>query len=355
MLAVAMVAAVLGGRMEAEACTGIALKAKDGSRVVGRTMEWGAFRMPCQLLVVPRGYTRRALTPEGMNGMELKARYGYAGIAMVEGNFFTEAMNEKGVVIELFYFPGYGEHMKYQPERRERTVSNAQFADWVLGNFATVSEMEKHLDEIDYITLSTGNEAAHFRITDASGRDVVVEYYQNHWHVWENTVGVITNSPSFDWHVTNLNNYMNVAPGGIEPRKLNEEVTLRAFGVGSAAHGLPGDLTPPSRFVRAAFYVNTAKKLEDGWSTVKQVFQILNNFDIPIGMEFGQDEMPDLMSATQWTSAIDISARKLYYKTEWNSSIRCVDFNEINFGKAKFQALPLDKVEDFPVEKVKIK
>ena len=354
-LAASIVAATLGSLNSAEACTGISLKAKDGSYVIGRTMEWGGFRMPSRVVIVPRGYSRLALTPEGKNGMELKAKYGYAGIGVLDGNFIAEGMNEKGVVVELFYFPGYGETMPYKPENHGRTLCDAQFLDWVLCNFATIGEMEAALGSIDFCTFGDGFESAHYRIADATGRDVVVEFYDQHWHVWENNVGVITNSPSFDWHVTNLNNYVNVFPGGIEPRQLNDNLKIRAFGVGSAAHGLPGDLTPPSRFVRAAFYVNTAKKMADGWSTVKQVFQILNNFDIPIGMEFGQDEMPDLVSATQWTSAIDIAARKLYYKTEWNASIRCLDFNEINFGKVKLQTLPLDKVEDFPVEKVRIR
>ena len=354
-LAVSIIAAILGSLMDATACTGISLKAKDGSYVIGRTMEWGTFKLPSRLIIVPRGHTQRAVTPEGKNGMELKAVYGYAGIAVLDDNFMAEGMNEKGVVVELFYFPGYGEHMAYNPANHDRTVTDAQFLDWVLCNFASIDEMERCLHSIDFVTFGHGFESAHYRIADATGRDVVVEYYDNHWHVWENTVGVITNAPSFDWHVTNLNNYVNVFQGGVAPRQVNDKLHLKAFGVGAAAHGLPGDLTPPSRFVRAAFYVNSAKKMEDGWGTVKEVFQILNNFDLPIGAEFKQDEMPDILSATQWTTATDIRARKFYYRTEWNYTIRCIDFNEINFAKVKFQTLPLDKVEDYPVENIRIR
>ena len=92
-------------------------------------------------------------------------------------------------------------------------------------------------------------------------------------------------------------------------------------------------------------------------AAVKQVFQILNNFDIPIGAEFEQEKVEDidLVSGTQWTTATDVKARKMYYKTEWNNTIRCIDFNDINFAKVKFQTLPLDKVEDFPVEKVRVR
>ena len=29
--------------------------------------------------------------------------------------------------------------------------------------------------------------------------------------VWDNPVGVLTNSPDFNWHLTNLRNYMNAS------------------------------------------------------------------------------------------------------------------------------------------------
>ena len=231
-LAASVIAATLGSLNSAEACTGISLKAKDGSYVIGRTMEWGGFRMPSRIVIVPRGYSQSALTPEGANGMELKAKYGYAGIGVLDGNFIAEGMNEEGVVVELFYFPGYGETMPYKPENHDRTLCDAQFLDWVLCNFKTIDEMEAALESIDFCTFGDGFESAHYRISDATGRDVVVEFYDQKWHVWENNVGVITNSPSFDWHVTNLNTYMNVFPGGIEPRQLNENLKIRAFGVG---------------------------------------------------------------------------------------------------------------------------
>ena len=64
--------------------------------------------------------------------------------------------------------------------------------------------------------------------------------------------------------------------------------------------GLPGDITPPSRFVRAAFYQTSAPVQQNPEQTVRQCFQILNNFDIPIGIEFSEGETPtDIPSATQ--------------------------------------------------------
>lgn len=345
-----------GGVNYASACTGIMLTAKDGSKVIGRTMEWGGSLMESHVIVFPRGYERQAMTPTGLNGMLLKAKYGYVGIAETEADILIEGVNEKGLVGELFYFPTYGGQMEYDPMLNAQTITDAQFLDWVLCNFATIDEMEKELDNLRFIAFGHGFESAHFSIADATGRHVAVEFYDNQFHVWENYVGVITNSPSFDWQVTNLNNYMNVFAGTQAPRQINQNLRLKSFGVGTAALGLPGDYTPPSRFVRAAFFAMTAKKLDTGFETTKQLFQMLNNFDIPIGTEFADEaEMPDMISATQWTSVVNIDARKLYYRTEWNPTVRCIDLNEINFDKVKFQTRPLDESTEYPVEMLKIK
>ncbi len=85
-------------------------------------------------------------------------------------------------------------------------------------------------------------------------------------------------------------------------------------------------------------------------------FQILNNFDIPVGVEYPDPQvMPDMLSATQWTTAVDLKARKFYYRTQFNSSLRCIDYSKIDFSKVKFQLRDLDLVKEQPVEYIDIK
>jgi choloylglycine hydrolase len=116
--------------------------------------------------------------------------------------------------------------------------------------------------------------------------------------------------------------------------------------------GLPGDFTPPSRFVRAAFFRNTAPQRADAMQTVIQSFHILNNFDVPIASE-NPDEK-SLPSATQWTSSIDLTHRKVYYKTAYNNPIRCIDLAKIDFGAVSYHSAPLDTKQEQPIEEVKI-
>ena len=119
--------------------------------------------------------------------------------------------------------------------------------------------------------------------------------------------------------------------------------------------GLPGDYTPSSRFVRAAFFSATAPVLPNGFETVTQAFHILNNFDIPVGVQHKQGTVPvGLPSATQFTTATDLNALKFYYRTAWNQNIRCIELQNIDFSRIKFRATPLDNSTTQPVEILEI-
>ena len=41
-------------------------------------------------------------------------------------------------------------------------------------------------------------------------------------------------------------------------------------------------------------------------------------------------------------------------RTAWNSNIRCIDLNDIDFLRVRYQSHPLDKTQEQPIEIVKI-
>ena len=156
--------------------------------------------------------------------------------------------------------------------------------------------------------------------------------------------------------MTNLNNYVNLRSGSTTAQWLGHDTELVPFGAGSGFLGIPGDVTPPSRFVRAAFYQSSAPRQDSALQTVLQCFRILGSFEIPIGIEFSAGEPPtDIPSATQWTSAADLINRKIYYNTMYNSAIRCIDLRQIDFSRVKYRSVPLDETKHQSVETLTIR
>lgn len=338
------------------ACTGISFTAKDGSFVLARTAEWGGSDLHSRYVVVPRGYRHVSLTADGGNGMIFTGKYGYVGVAANMDQFVLEGLNEKGLSAGLFFFPGYGQYPEYDSTEVSRTVPDMQVVSWILSGFSTVQEVIDHFDEIIVTMLYPQSGTSHWRVGDPSGRQVVIEITCGKTHIYENTVGVLTNSPDFPWHVTNLNNYVNLAFGEADGNAFSAYPQVRRFGAGTGMIGIPGDVTPPSRFVRAAYYQATAPQYPTGEKTVMSCFLILNNFDIPIGVERQKGQEPtDIPGATQFTTAADTKGLKMYWRTCWNSTIRCIDLNDIDFSKVKYTVEPLDKVRRQSVEMITVR
>lgn len=338
------------------ACTGMSMKAKDETLVVARTIDWGGSEVQNYYTIVPRDYKQQSLLPNNAtDGAKFSAIYGFVGMAMGEKEFVVEGLNEVGLSAGLFYFPDYGEYPQYDLNRKEKTVADFQLVSLLLSSFATVDEVINHIQKIDVVSIYPGASTVHWRIADQKGRQVVLEYVKGKPHFYENTVGVITNSPGFEWQLINLNNYLQVTIGTHGPRMLGSQ-SLKSIGSGSGYLGLPGDFTPPSRFVRAAYLLNTTREQPNGLRAILQLFHLLNTFDVPVACDTPMGQEPeDFPSATQWTIATNITQKIIYYHTMYNRNIRCIDFKEIDFTKVPFTVQPLDVTKEQPIEKIEIK
>lgn len=131
---------------ELKACTGITLKAKDGSCIVARTIEWGGSNLNSQYVVVPRGYEQQSYIPGGTTeGMIFTARYGYIGLAVEQEQFVAEGLNEAGLSAGLFYFPQYGKYEAYNPKEKASSIADLQLVSWILGSCKTVDEVKESI------------------------------------------------------------------------------------------------------------------------------------------------------------------------------------------------------------------
>ena len=349
----ATIAAV--GTDTADACTGITLTAKDSTKILARTIEWGGSDLNSQYVIVPQGYTAQSYIPGGIDGMKFTSKYGYVGLAVEQKEFIAEGLNEKGLSAGLFYFPRYGKYEDYNAAYKEESIADLQLVSWILGECKNVEEVKDAISKVHVIAIDPRASTVHWRFADTTGRQIVLEIIDGKPMFYENKLGVLTNSPDFNWQMTNLNNYVNLFPGSAPSQKLGE-TELSQFGAGSGFLGIPGDVTPPSRFVRAAFYQATAPVQETSEETVLQGFQILNNFDIPVGIEFAKGQVPvNIPSATQWTSATDMNNLKIYFRTMYNSAIRSINLKDIDFKKVKYRAIPMDTEKQQPVFNIKIK
>ena len=200
-------------------------------------------------------------------------------------------------------------------------ATNRPFPQLILGNFATVQEVQEAMNNgssplvFDQKVNLPGIDTLeiHYTIYDKIGAGIIIEFTDKGRTVYENTVGVCTNSPPYDFHMINLRNYVELNKTAHEALHLGGDV-FTPLGQGSGLLGTPGDLTPPSRLVRAATLTHFADPVKTSDEAVNLAIHILNTVDIPHGVA-GEDY-------TNWIVAKDLTHKALYYRTYNDLTVR---------------------------------
>ncbi len=323
------------------ACTGIQLVAEDQSTVNGRTVEFGV-PLDMNLAIVPRNFAFVGKTPMG-EGMAYTSKYAAGGLYGFEDPVLMDGINEKGLVAAAFYFPGYASYTVVTKENRAKALSPIDFPNWILTQFATIEEVKEALSSV--VIAPTVNKdwgptppPMHYIVYDKSGRSIVIEPLGETLVVTENPLGVITNSPPFDWQLTNLSNYINLSPmnkGSLQLRGFN----VKPFGQGSGMLGLPGDFTPPSRFVRAAFFSVASTPSANADEAVDQAFHILNQFDIPKGTIRQMEQGALSYDYTLLTSVKNPATLEYFYRSYENQTIQFIDLKQFDLNARTIKAM----------------
>ncbi len=334
--AVAAFSAGLLAVSPALACTDVRLIAGDGSSMSVRTMEF-AQDLGSALTIMPRGQNAVSPGPK-VNGLKWTSKYGYVGMTAFGMPLITDGMNEKGLGFGALYLPGETEYQSVASGDEAKALSNASFGNWVLGNFATVDEVRAAIGDVvvwgENVPQLGSFAPLHYVVHDPDGKMLVIEYVGGKMKAYDG-VGVLTNSPTYDWHVQNLRNYVNLTPENAAPIKIGN-VTYAGTGQGSGLKGLPGDPTPPSRFVMAAATAYLVDKPRDAKDALIVLQHLINRVDIPKGLvrDYTDGGKP-MGDYTQWTTFRDHANKVYYWKTYNDPGLKAVDLKQLDFTQGQ--------------------
>jgi choloylglycine hydrolase len=326
-------------------------------------MEWGTFDLHSNLVVMPRGYGFTAKTPDNTTGLTWVGQYGFVGLdaPSLAESMFCDGMNEKGLAIGAFYLPGFTEYQPYDPALASVSMGPDDLIAYLLSTTASVAEARAALAGIRVTPrvspLLGYPPPAHLMIVEPSGQALVVEYLKGELTLFDAPLGVITNAPTYDWHEINLRNYINLSPFDLPCRRM-DELDFKPLGGGSGMIGLPGDFTPPSRFVRAVAFSQTARPTPTAPETIYELFRILDNFNVPLGAAVREQGVAanGMRSSTIWTTAWDTRNLILNYHTQNNRRVRRFSFNQVAFDTFHDRlSSPLDITKAQDVEEVTLR
>lgn len=326
--------------LPAHSCTGIKVQSKDGATIFARTLEFGT-PLKSDILFVPRGQTWTSPAPDNQKGMTWQNKYAYLGPNAFDEKMLIGGINEKGLYIGGFWFPNIAEYPAPVGKDTSRIVDPSMISSLILGTCSTIEEAQNKIKEIEIVGVEfkpLGKVLPmHWIVMDNKGNAIVIEPINGKIVVLNNTVGVFTNSPPFEWHLQNLSNYINLTADNSDPKKLNGYNTT-PIGEGTGMLGLPGDVTPPSRFVRAAFFSNASTPMQTADEALNQALMLISNISIAKGLVKNSSSVADY---TQWTAVYDLKRRRCYVRTYSNQDIRVVHLDNLPKDGKKILSIPM--------------
>ncbi|HQP25202.1 MAG TPA: linear amide C-N hydrolase [Smithellaceae bacterium] len=306
---------------EAMACTRVVYQGPESTIITARSMDWKD-EIPAGMWIFPRGMQRNGEV--GPNSIKWKSRYGSLVISSFE-NSTVDGMNEKGLAANLLWLA----ESEYPPyDLKQKGVTIAAWAQYVLDNFATVKEAVRELKKEKFMVFSDvipGTDmlsTLHLSISDATGDNAIFEYIGRKLVIHhDRTYNVMTNSPVFSKQLA-LNDYWSGIPGTVM---------------------LPGTNRAADRFVRASYYIRTIRQTSDPRIAVAGVFSVIRNCSVPYGIS--TKDQPNI-SSTRWRAVSDQKNLVYYFENVLTPNVFWVNLKKIDFSEnAPVKKLSLEKNE----------
>ncbi len=276
---------------------------------------------------------------------EKKSHYAMIGMAYVFDNYplYYDAVNEKGLGMAGLNFPKNADY-KEVVEGKDN-VAPFEFIPWILSQCADVLEAKDLLSRMNLAAIDFSEQLKasplHWIIADKKSA-ITVECVKEGLKVYDNPVGILTNNPTFDKHLFQLNNYMYLSTEQIE-NHFSKDLELDAYSRGMGAMGLPGDLSSLSRFVKATFTKMNSLSGDTESESISQFFHILGSVEQQRGlvhMGAGQYEI------TIYSSCVNMDKGIYYYRTYENSRITGVDMYKEDLEGSTLVNYPLLEGQD---------
>jgi choloylglycine hydrolase len=248
-------------------CTEICIKAKDGSVVIARTMDFAEELNP-KIYVFKNG------------------TFAYLIIGTFDSELLAiQAISETGLMMSALWLSEtkFFDNKNKNNNKNNETIDISILFDFVLSNFSSIDEIKnffynKKISSKKYKEYGLKEPPIHLSFYDKSGKGIVVEFINEKIKIYDNKVGILTNSPTFDWHMNNLRNYISISNLDTESKEINN-IIFSKTGHGNGFFGIPGDNTPPARFVRSflnKFYADKPANINDALSLGADLIGLVN-------------------------------------------------------------------------------
>ena len=264
------------------------------------------------------------------------------GIGIVFGDkpLYFDAVNEAGLAVAALNFPRSAVYKDILPNAHN--LASFEVIPYLLAHCNSIESAKDILRDLnitnDSVSATLPTSPLHWIISDKKSA-LALESTVDGVRIYDNPFGVLTNEPPFPFHLSNTASF---APLSSHPQKnhIAPSVEILPHSRGSGAFGLPGDLSSPSRFVRAVFMKNHTDVSEN--ASVSRFFHIMENISVPRG-SIKTDTGASVY--TVYTSCGDPRSMTYYFTTYSSRTIRCITPHNDEISGDRILSLPIFEEE----------
>ncbi|MBR2875786.1 MAG: choloylglycine hydrolase [Clostridia bacterium] len=315
-------------------CTAITFNS--GDTFFGRNLDVECSYNEC-VVITPRNFEIQMRCLEN-----LKNHYAFLGMATVINDFplYFDATNEMGLSMAGLNFPGNAFYHEF--DEALNNVTPFELIPYILGKCKDVGEALRELKAINIVNISFSKELSlsplHWIVSDKE-KSLTVESTEAGLKIYDNPVGVLTNNPTFDFHITNLNNYMSLYEGDSK-NLFSDKINFENYSFGMGALGLPGDYSSASRFIKATFVKYKSMKFRNEQENVNQFLYILASVAMPKGCVLVKNSEYEY---TRYSSCCNVNKGIYYYVTYNDRQINSVDINSYDLNSCEIKIKKINK------------
>lgn len=261
-------------------CTSIIQQADDGSKVIGRTMDW--HKLDDSPVFVPQNYQWKS----AYDGRLIKNMYAIvgAGHKLFEEIDLSDGINQWGLVVQKLTFKN-GTHYPKQPQGDKINLAPFEFPLYLLGNFRSVAEIEQKIDDFyllddHFATKNYEHLDLYYVLLDRTGRTVLLQPSGHPMKVFNNPLGVATNTFNFEQQLERLTSYLDLLYD-FENNNLKKFTSHVSSGKFNGKKTPPGNYTPSGRLFRAAYYKERIDLASTEQEALNNCWHLLDSVSVP--------------------------------------------------------------------------
>ncbi|KAI9917763.1 hypothetical protein PsorP6_013353 [Peronosclerospora sorghi] len=336
-LSIALAVSVL---YPADGCSDFLLSrdASTTSVISGRTMDFHA-DLESALEVIPRWTQFQEPPASGCPecpDFGWQNKLGFVAANVYGFNVATDGLNEAGLSAAWLYL----ETSEYPVPKSGASYVNrskpivTSLCSYILGNFETVEQLKKGLEEVQLAGIDSQvaqevlripapadgkRESAplHVSVHDRNGKNLVIEFLNGTTIFYDNPNGVLTNDPPLDEQLNLLHEYMEKDTNSSE-----------------RGYTMPGGYSSTERFVRLSVL---NEHVRQGYSTPTEQVSYLRASEEQLVISEALHLLntvvsPQIGGATQWSIVRDHTRKMLYFRSTANQLLRRISLDMLDMA-----------------------